>query len=136
MTALKDSNTYEFLHNALLRIRTWSRRTIWGDRLFLRFEGPATLLVQSRASRVRDVLTSGQVNEIANAPAGEVLDAARGMSLGKGADASRMGVEGATTSAAPEPGAGGQSQPKLSVASISRDGKITFEAVKGGEKKV
>ena len=91
--------------------------------------------MQSRPTRVRDVLTSEQVNEIADAPAGEVLDAARTMSLGKGSDAARMGVEGATPSAAPGAGASGQSQPKLSMASISRDGKVTFEAVKDPEKK-
>ncbi|RMZ87541.1 hypothetical protein DV736_g5227, partial [Chaetothyriales sp. CBS 134916] len=85
--ALQDSATYKFLRNVLLRIQTWSRRTIWGDRLFLRFEGPATVLVQSRAARVADVLTSEQVNEIASAPAGEVLDAAVDSKVAeKGAD--------------------------------------------------
>lgn len=43
--------------------------------LFLQFEGPATILVQSRASRVRDVLSNHQVNEIADAPAGVAQDA-------------------------------------------------------------
>ena len=132
--ALKDSNTYKLMSNFLLRIRTWSRRTIWGDRLFLKFEGPATLLVQSRGSRIRDVLDSEQVNEIADAPAGEALDAARTLRLGK-SDASRMGVQGATTSAATE-GATETGQPKLSVGSISKDGKVTFEATQEPEKKV
>jgi hypothetical protein len=43
--------------------------------LFLEFEGPATILVQSRASRVGDVLSNRQVNEIAEAPAGVAHDA-------------------------------------------------------------
>lgn len=73
-------------------VRTWSRRTIWGDRvsidysrclknhayktqLFLQFEGPTKLLVQTRASRVNDVLTTEEVNEIANAPPGVTREA-------------------------------------------------------------
>ncbi|KAK5082024.1 Altered inheritance of mitochondria protein 24, mitochondrial [Lithohypha guttulata] len=70
--ALKTSNTYKFLQGVSLRIKTWSRRTIWGDRLFLRFEGPTTILLQSRGNRVNEILTSEQINEIADAPAGEV----------------------------------------------------------------
>ncbi|KAL6704137.1 Altered inheritance of mitochondria protein 24, mitochondrial [Coniothyrium glycines] len=55
-------------------LKTWMRRTIWGDRLFLRFEGPTTMLLQSRASRVSDVLTLRDVNEIADSPPGAVQD--------------------------------------------------------------
>jgi hypothetical protein len=43
--------------------------------LFLRFEGPATLLLQSRASRLSDVLTLRDVDEIADSPPGAVQDA-------------------------------------------------------------
>jgi hypothetical protein len=43
--------------------------------LFLRFEGPATLLLQSRASRLSDVLTLRDVEEIADSPPGAVQDA-------------------------------------------------------------
>tara|TARA_R110002003_G_scaffold53_3_gene4650 strand:+ start:7190 stop:7471 length:282 start_codon:yes stop_codon:yes gene_type:complete len=43
--------------------------------LFLRFEGPSTLLIQSRASRISDVLTLRDVNEIAESPPGSVQDA-------------------------------------------------------------
>lgn len=45
------------------------------SQLFLRFEGPSTLLVQSRASRISDVLTLRDVNEIAESPPGAVQDA-------------------------------------------------------------
>jgi hypothetical protein len=44
--------------------------------LFLRFEGPTTMLVQSRASRISDVLTLRNVDEIADSPPGAVEDAA------------------------------------------------------------
>lgn len=70
--AWKTSGTYKFFQGISLRIKTWSRRTIFGDRLFLRFEGPTTILLQSRGNRVTDILTADQVNEIAEAPAGVV----------------------------------------------------------------
>lgn len=72
----------------LHRVRTWSRMTIWGDRvsrtpdthcfcltrcllqLFLQFDGPATILVQSRGPRLNDVLSGREVNEIADTPRG------------------------------------------------------------------
>lgn len=121
--AWKTSNTYKFLQGISLRITTWSRRTIWGDRLFLRLEGPTTILIQSRANRVNEIMTSEQVNEIADAPAGVVdktirqvriaqedpgyratLGAARaidteGKRLSGKSDADRMGVQGGTPSA-------------------------------------
>lgn len=43
--------------------------------LFLRFEGPTTMLLQSRASRISDILTLKDVNEIAESQPGAVQDA-------------------------------------------------------------
>jgi len=121
--AWKTSNTYKFLQAISLRIKTFSRRTIWGDRLFLKFEGPATILLQSKANRVSDILTSDQINEIADAPAGVVDKTIRqariaqedpyfratsggatradteGRRLSSKSDAGRMGVQGGTPSA-------------------------------------
>lgn len=122
---LKTSTTYRFFANISLRLRTWSRRTIWGDRLFLRFQGPTTILIQSRAARVSEVLTTQEVNEIADAPAGVVREAIRDAQVPAGLDRSRTGVEGANPSAATTPA---RSQPKLSVASVSSDGKVSFKA--------
>ncbi len=88
--------------------------------------------MQSRGSRVRDVLTRDEVNEIADAPAGFVTDTIRNVQSGVGArklETQRMGVEGVTPSA--EKVETQQSQPKLSVASVSKDGKVTFEAKQG-----
>ncbi|KAI1620355.1 mitochondrial biogenesis AIM24-domain-containing protein [Exophiala viscosa] len=123
---LKTSETYKFIANALLRIRTWSRRTIWGDRLFLRFQGPTTLLVQSRAARVNDVLTAQEVNEIADTPAGTVREAIGNTQNPTGASTSRSGVAEA---ALPPPG----NQPKVSIARVGGDGKVSFEAAELGK---
>ena len=125
---IKASDTHKFFSNFFLTIRTWSRRTIWGDRLFLQFKGPTTLLLQTRAARVSDVLTARDVNEIADAPAGVVQEALSNTQEGK-LDTKRTGIEGATPSASPVRLAP-TNQPKLSVASISRDGKVTFESTK------
>lgn len=49
--------------------------TLISLQLFLRFEGPTTMLLQSRASRISDVLTLKDVDEIAESPPGVVHDA-------------------------------------------------------------
>ena len=80
---------------------------------------------------MRDVLTRDEVNEIADAPAGVITDAIRDVKGGmrpKNVETERMGIEGATPSA--EKVETPQSQPKLTVASVSKDGKVTFEARK------
>jgi hypothetical protein len=69
---MRESATWRGLTNLLFNLRTAARRTIWGDRLFLQFHGPTTLLLSSRASRISDVLTARDVNEIADSPAGAV----------------------------------------------------------------
>ncbi|KAF2201202.1 hypothetical protein GQ43DRAFT_455906 [Delitschia confertaspora ATCC 74209] len=74
---MSETPTWRTLSSFVASLRTWARRSIWGDRLFLRFEGPSTILVQSRASRVRDVLSLREVNEIADSPPGAVQDALR-----------------------------------------------------------
>lgn len=119
---MKTTKTYTFFSNISLQIQTWSRRTIWGDRLFLNFQGPTTILLQSRAARVSDVLTAADVNEIADAPTGVVQEALTQNTTEK-SDSTRTGVEGATPSAQQDPA---WTKPKMSVASISRDGKVTF----------
>ncbi|EME42449.1 hypothetical protein DOTSEDRAFT_101764, partial [Dothistroma septosporum NZE10] len=69
---IRDSTLYKLLRDASFAIRTLARRTIWGDRLFLHFKGPATILVQSRATRLSESFTNQDVNEVADAPAGAV----------------------------------------------------------------
>ncbi|KAI5295347.1 Altered inheritance of mitochondria protein 24, mitochondrial [Ascosphaera acerosa] len=56
---------------------TWSRRTLWGDRLFLQFQGPARILIQSRGSSLTETLTTRQVSEIARCPPGVSSSAIR-----------------------------------------------------------
>ena len=72
---MRQTEAYKFLARVFFKVRTTARRTIWGDRLFLQFRGPTTILMSSRGARVSDVLTNAEVNEIADAPAGAVPSA-------------------------------------------------------------
>jgi hypothetical protein len=72
---MRQTDTWVGITKLLYNLRTAARRTIWGDRLFLQFHGPTTILLSSRASRINDVLTSKDVNEIADAPAGALQSA-------------------------------------------------------------
>ena len=82
-----------------------------------------TILLQTRASRLSDVLTSRDVNEIADTQAG-VTQAPVTLSTGKN-----------TGGRSGESAAGGLNDPKsaqdtptaLSVAKVGQDGKVKFE---------
>ncbi|RYP74673.1 hypothetical protein DL770_007560 [Monosporascus sp. CRB-9-2] len=113
---VRKTEVYKFMARLMFGLRTTARRTIFGDRLFLQFRGPSTILMSSRGARISDVLSKEEVNEIADAPAGSVLAA----------------VELATR---PEP----SSEPakttdvaavKINVASVGEDGKVKFEDAK------
>ncbi|ORY12588.1 mitochondrial biogenesis AIM24-domain-containing protein [Clohesyomyces aquaticus] len=72
---VSESQAWKVMTTWLHTAKTWVRRSVWGDRLFLHFEGPTTMLLQSRGSRIGDVLTLRDVDEIADSPPGAVQDA-------------------------------------------------------------
>ncbi|KAL8738913.1 MAG: hypothetical protein Q9181_000365 [Wetmoreana brouardii] len=113
----RESWTWRTLIRVLHSLRTWFRRSIWGDRLFLEFYGPATILLQTRAVKLNDVLTSRDINEIAESPAGSVQ---KGLLTQANKDVSDVS----------EPSKGLQAAktkpPQMSTASIGPDGKIIF----------
>lgn len=108
---MRTTETYKTLARVLYNLRTVLRRTVWGDRLFLRFSGPATLLVSSRGLRVSEALTRGEVNEVADAPAG-VAGEATGRALTR--EEVKEGVEVKDT-------------PVMRTATVGGDGKVRFE---------
>lgn len=123
---LKSSDTWKFFTTLLYRIRTWSRRTIWGDRLFLQFEGPTTLLLQSRSSRINEILTTREINEIADAPPGvtqqavkTALDPEPPASSSAPVDAKTANLTGVVSSK--------RKEPTLNFATIQRDGNVKIE---------
>lgn len=113
---MRKTSTYKFIARALFSLRTVTRRTIWGDRLFLQFQGPTTLLLSSRGVRVADILSNKQVNEIADAPAGAVQEVVELPAEAKGEAKAADTVT--TTEQAPS---------AVHVASVHRDGKVSFQ---------
>lgn len=109
---MRDTSTYRYLARVLFALRTATRRSIWGDRLFLQFKGPMTVLMSSRGARLRDVLSREQVAEIADVEAGQVPDAIELASKPKEGHAGQRVSDQATA---------------IRVASVGRDGKVTFE---------
>ncbi|KAK7718036.1 Altered inheritance of mitochondria protein 24, mitochondrial [Botryosphaeria dothidea] len=114
---MRKTQAFKTLAQFLFTLRTWTRRTIWGDRLFLQFRGPSTILIQSRAGRLTDSLTTRDVNEIADTPAGAVQDAVT-------LDMRKESGHGSTTASSAEPEA---PKEKLTYAQVGSDGKVKFE---------
>ncbi|KAJ5606449.1 Mitochondrial biogenesis protein AIM24 [Penicillium lagena] len=120
---MSDSNTWKATMRFLHKVRTWSRMTIWGDRLFLQFDGPTTILVQTRGPRLKDVLAPREANEIADVQRGVTVTATE--AAGNDAAVNTIpelarSVEDLTQEIK------GTSQ---SVARIRRDGKVEIEEV-------
>ena len=106
---VRQSTVWRVVAKTLFTVRTWARRSIWGDRMFLRFQGPANILVQSRGAKLTDAFTARDVNEAADTPAG-VLQA------GKPATPA---ITDSSPSAPVAP-------TKLSYATVEGDGKVTI----------
>jgi hypothetical protein len=112
---MRDTSTYQYLARVLFTLRTATRRTIWGDRLFLQFKGPGTVVMSSRGGRLRDTLTREQVAEIADVQAGVVPEV-----LGEAGKPKQVEAKANDSGVA-----------RISVASVGKDGKVSFEEGKG-----
>ncbi|KAI0377157.1 mitochondrial biogenesis AIM24-domain-containing protein [Hypomontagnella monticulosa] len=112
---MRSTQTYKFLAQLLFNLRTAARRSIWGDRLFLQFRGPMTILMSSRGTRISDVLTGADVNELADAPAGVVPATVELVTKPK-SDTTPKTEDAAAV--------------KINVASIGADGKASFADTK------
>ncbi|RDL31923.1 Altered inheritance of mitochondria protein 24, mitochondrial [Venustampulla echinocandica] len=112
---MKETDTWRGIRQLLFNFRTAARRTIWGDRLFLQFHGPTIILMSSRAARVSDVLTSRDVNEIADSPPGAVQSAVTLVNNPKEKETASERKADVPTG--------------FHVADVGRDGKVKFEDV-------
>jgi len=110
--AMRDTSTYKNVARLLYGLRTATRRTIWGDRLFLQFQGPTRILMSSRGVSVRDVLTREDVNEIADTEAGVVPKAVELVMNPPKAE---------------EPKRTEDKPVAIHVATVGKDGKVKFE---------
>lgn len=124
---MADTDAWKTAMKVFHRLRTWSRRTIWGDRLFLQFQGPSTILLQSRGARVNEILSSREVDELASAPRGLTIlpTESAGKQQATGAEESAAkNVPGSRTIGDIEQEIEGVSQ---SIAVLTKEGKVTFE---------
>lgn len=117
--SMRQTDWYKLMARLFFSLRTMARRTIWGDRLFLQFKGPTTILMSSRGARISDVLSKDHVNEIADAPPGAVTAA----------------VDLATNPKPDVEAPKKADEPTVMVnfASIGQDGKVKFEDAKNLE---
>lgn len=124
--SMADTDAWKTAMKVFHRLRTWSRRTIWGDRLFLQFDGPSTILLQSRGARVNEILSSREVDELASAPRGLTIlptESAEQQATGAGESAAKN-APGSRTIGEIEQEIEGVSQ---SIAVLTKEGKVTFE---------
>jgi hypothetical protein len=127
-TEMKKSQLWNFLAEALYKMRTWTRRNVWGDRLFLQFKGPTSILLQSRGARLSDSLSAAEVNEIADAPAGAVRAVLTGeSSQGKEKEVKEV-KENEIPASINDPVAAETEKPAaVSWATVGRGGKVDFK---------
>ncbi|KAF2743862.1 hypothetical protein M011DRAFT_496649 [Sporormia fimetaria CBS 119925] len=119
---MSETATWRALSSAVHTIRTWLRRSIWGDRLFLSFEGPTTLLLQSRGPRPSDVLSMKDTDEIASSPPGVLQDA-----VARKIEEEIKEVHETSPAAAPSAQVNETPEPtKVRYATV-RNGKVEFE---------
>ncbi|KAE8150440.1 altered inheritance of mitochondria protein 24, mitochondrial [Aspergillus avenaceus] len=136
---MSDSNAWKSAMRIFHKVRTWSRMTIWGDRLFLQFDGPATILLQTRGPRINEILSSREVNEIASTPRGLTVGPANPADTKKlSADEEYRKAAEEAVNAAPVPSRSVEALEQeikgsaQSIATLTKEGKVIFE--KPGQK--
>ncbi|KAH6966608.1 mitochondrial biogenesis AIM24-domain-containing protein [Fusarium venenatum] len=112
--SVRSSEIWKYLARAFYGLRTATRRTIWGDRLFLQFHGPTKILMSSRGVRASDVLTNKQVNEIADSEPGVLSQAVELSDKPKLTDGAGQGLDDKSVTG-------------IHVAKVEKDGKVKFE---------
>ncbi|KAL9044608.1 MAG: hypothetical protein Q9214_002267 [Letrouitia sp. 1 TL-2023] len=122
---VRESAIWRLMGRFLFNLRTWSRRIIWGDRLFLQFQGPVTILLQTRGGKSTDILTTRDVSETADTPAG-ALETRLASTLG-----SSITTDPKTKTSTPQ---GDKKNVSLSFANVDRSGNVNFEKFKKPEK--
>ncbi|RHZ69400.1 Altered inheritance of mitochondria protein 24, mitochondrial [Aspergillus turcosus] len=132
---MSDSNTWKSTMRILHKLRTWLRMTVWGDRLFLQFDGPTQILLQTRGPRINDIMSTREINEIADTPRGLTFDPTKSAEQPRAAGVEFRNVGEEAVSAGPGPSRTfedlenelkGISQ---SIATLTKEGKVIIEKI-------
>jgi hypothetical protein len=112
-------------------------------KLFLAFQGPGTVLLQSRGSRLRDVLSNSDVTEIAEAPAGALLSPNKASSTSStpsssgrpatGSDAARQDIAIKTGDAVESGAIEGETRRDADTTPALRKTKLSYASIRQGK---
>ncbi|EWC45556.1 hypothetical protein DRE_05414 [Drechslerella stenobrocha 248] len=115
LDTMAKTETWQTITSLFFNVKTWLQRIVWGDRLFLQFTGPSTILIQSRSSRLQNMFTKDEIHDLAT--------------VAPGALRSFHPPEEKPVGAAVEESEGTVREDQLTVkkATVGKDGKVTFE---------
>lgn len=121
--AVRESETWRLLGRALFRLRMWMRTVLWGERVYLRFRGPGTVVLQGRggAGALREAFEGRELQEWADSPAGSMEK-----SVSVAARTTGDGAQGAAETAGSKRGGGGGGDGTMRYASVGKDGKVAW----------
>lgn len=63
-SSITQSGAVRFLSHTWYRTKSAIRTFVWGDELLFKFKGPCTILIQSRAPRLADVIPAREAKEV------------------------------------------------------------------------
>ncbi|KAK9454775.1 altered inheritance of mitochondria protein 24 [Dipodascopsis uninucleata] len=61
----RQTSFAQFVTKYYFKVKTFIRNSIWGDDLFVKFSGPSTILIQSRSTKLSDIIPASEMREIA-----------------------------------------------------------------------
>ncbi|MCJ1341881.1 Altered inheritance of mitochondria protein 24, mitochondrial [Peltigera leucophlebia] len=114
-TVMQQTATWRIISQLFSKLRTWTRRVIWGERLFLQFHGPTTVLLQSRSPKLSESFSDEEIDQVVKLPPVATQEAAKQPLSGTKEERVILQENKA---------------PRMSLASIGSDGKVKIEAVK------
>ncbi|KAK9463675.1 mitochondrial biogenesis AIM24-domain-containing protein [Lipomyces oligophaga] len=123
-TSVSENEVYRFLSRAWFQVKSGIRRFIWGNDMFIRFQGPCTILIQSRATRLADLISAREVRQAYEAAAVQPESFAEplsNISTNSNSEAAEAKVEAIRKGNASKGG-------HMKVATVS-EGKVEFKSV-------
>ena len=116
--AVKESVTWRFLGRVAFVVRRWIGSVVWGERVYLRFRGPGTVILRGKVGAgIKDWYEDREVNEWADSSAGTIE---KSVSLAARAQRDRADGLGAVASSTKSDGR------NVNYATVGNDGKVAW----------